>query len=216
MFCTGPWEKAEESPQRSDVEREKMHAVFILTYSSLLTKPPRSLWKQCFWKSYEIARNTCNPPPRTHDLYQMRVVVAPKLLIRCLTNVPCVHSGTPISHLSPSLSWFLRRDLCLHLLSSFLFAPSLLLRSSLSLSSSWQGEITPANQDAFSSSQGWWNTGYQSNGASLVVEISSWGGVFIWSYRSCVALISLTHPTVSQKHTPLWCVCTKDSFCLST
>lgn len=131
------------------------------------------------------------------------------------TSVFCVYSSAAIFHLSFPLSWFLSPHLCLHLLSS-LCSVFLLLFSSLSLSSSWLGEITPPHRDTLSSLAGWWNMGRQSNAASLVVEIMSWGSVFIWSYWSCTVLIHPALPTTLQKHTPFWCVGTIAPFCLNT
>lgn len=133
--------------------------------------------------------------------------ITPWCLIRCITNVFRVHSSAPIFHPSLPSSWFLLLYLLLHHLSS-LSSVFLLLFSSLSLSSSWLGEITPPHWDTLSSLAKWWNTGHQSNAALLVVVIMRWGIAFIWFYRSRTVLIHPTHPTYTQKHTSFWCVCT--------
>lgn len=143
-------------------------------------------------------------PITTHTLLwatDSNIAITLWYLIRCITNVFCVYSRALIFHLSLSLSRFLIPHLCLHLLSS-LSAASLLLFSSLSLFSSWLGEITPPHQDTLSSLAGWWNTEHQSHAASLVVELMSWGRVFIWSSWSCAVLTHAVLPTTPLKHTP--------------
>lgn len=135
------------------------------------------------------------------------IAITPWYLIRCITNVFSVYSSALIFHLSLPLSWFLIPHLCLHLLSS-LSAVFLLLFSSLSLSSSWLGEITPPHQDTLSSLAGWWNTGHQSNAASLVVGTASWGGALIWSHWSCtVCDPSYTSHNSPETHSSLVCLC---------
>lgn len=114
-------------------------------------------------------------------------------LIRYITNVWCIAAlqSSIYFFLSPGSSSLISVS---YLLSS-LSAVFLLLFSSLSLSSSWLGEITPPHRDTLSSLARWWNAGNQSNAASLVVEITSWGSAFICFYWSCTALIHPMRPT---------------------
>lgn len=116
-------------------------------------------------------------------------------------------AAQPISHLSSSLPRFLRPDLCLHLLPSLLcpVPSSLLILVTVLQLARWDN--FPANQGAFSSLQGWWNTGHQSNTASLAVAIQSWSQKSVYLVGLIRRfLISFAHPnTSSETHSTLVC-----------
>lgn len=170
-------------------------------------------------RTYKIQQNTCPPLTSKHnyDLYHTQEAITPRAAdkgpYKC---VLCTQQRdqSPIYLLLPLDS---SGVISVSISSHPSFALFRLPRSSLSLCSSWQGEITSLQTEVLSARcRGWWNTGHQSNTASLAATIQSWSLKSVYLVGLIRRfLISSAHPAVLQKHTPLWCGGTKDSFRLS-